>query len=179
LNKYIFNLLVFLCLVGGYWLVREIDVPESVHHNFRAKELAHPFVVNDLKRPEQQVTLDDFAGQPLIMNFWASWCRVCSGDRPYVQQLSQLVQQSSFNLLHIASYDDQRSALKAEGIPMGRGVLEVLDADGDVAIGYRVRSIPATILMNHKHQIILRHEGPLGDKGIEDFKAALERMKRS
>jgi thiol-disulfide isomerase/thioredoxin len=179
LNKYIVNFAIFLCLVGGYWLVRELDVPESIHHNFRAKELAHPFVVQDLKRPEQQLTLDDFAGQPLVMNFWASWCRVCTGDRPYVQQLSRLVQENSLSLLHIASYDDQSSALKVEGIPMGASVLEVLDSDGDVAIRYRVRSIPSTILMNDKHQIILRHEGPLGDKGVEDFKAALARLKRS
>lgn len=35
----------------------------------------------------KEVNLSDFKGKPVLLNFWAGWCRPCVEEMPYLQQV--------------------------------------------------------------------------------------------
>jgi len=35
----------------------------------------------------QTVSLNDFRGKPVLLNFWATWCGPCRGEMPYMEQV--------------------------------------------------------------------------------------------
>ena len=53
-----------------------------------AAEVGKPapdFRLSDLAGEE--VNLSDFEGKPVLLNFWAGWCRPCKEEMPYLQQV--------------------------------------------------------------------------------------------
>ena len=59
------------------------DLPPAEEVN--AGNAAHDFQLPDLD--EKPVSLSDFQGKPILINFWASWCRPCRTEMPYIQQV--------------------------------------------------------------------------------------------
>ena len=38
---------------------------------------------------DQPVSLSQFKGQVVLLDFWASWCKPCIGDLPYLRQVKE------------------------------------------------------------------------------------------
>ena len=47
------------------------------------------------------VALSDFAGQPIIINYWASWCGPCRVEFPHLQEAYEQYQDESVVLLAV------------------------------------------------------------------------------
>jgi thiol-disulfide isomerase/thioredoxin len=54
----------------------------------RINEAAPNFTVADAQR---SVTLDQFRGKPVVLNFWASWCAPCVEEMPSLVQLQKIM----------------------------------------------------------------------------------------
>lgn len=54
----------------------------------RINEAAPSFTVADAQR---SVTLDQFRGKPLVLNFWASWCAPCVEEMPSLVELQKIM----------------------------------------------------------------------------------------
>src|ERR1700733_11404459 len=64
-----------------------------------------PATVPDLKLPDlagQQKSLRAFLGQPLIINFWATWCAPCRREIPLLRELRQRHQAEHLEVVGIA-----------------------------------------------------------------------------
>jgi thiol-disulfide isomerase/thioredoxin len=64
-----------------------------------------PEAVPDLRLPDlagQEKSLRDFLGQPLIINFWATWCAPCRREIPLLQQLRQAHHDEGLEIVGIA-----------------------------------------------------------------------------
>jgi len=35
----------------------------------------------------QYISLSDLRGKPVLLNFWATWCKFCRDEMPYLQQV--------------------------------------------------------------------------------------------
>jgi cytochrome c biogenesis protein CcmG, thiol:disulfide interchange protein DsbE len=100
----------------------------------------------------QHVSLSQYAGKPVIVNFWASWCAPCQQETPllaswYKQQHGKVV------LLGLDENDSAASALKfahAKGVSYPIG----FDPNTTVATAYGVDALPQTFFLNAKHQIV-------------------------
>ena len=71
-----------------------------------------PDTVPDLTMPDlagQPKSLRDFLGQPLIINFWATWCAPCRREIPLLQQLRHAISATGLQVVGIAV--DFRSAV--------------------------------------------------------------------
>ncbi|MBX2867176.1 MAG: TlpA family protein disulfide reductase, partial [Acidiferrobacterales bacterium] len=61
------------------------------------REPAKKFSLNDLTG--EQIALEDFQGQVLLVNFWATWCPPCVHELPSIQALKDHFSDQSFEVL--------------------------------------------------------------------------------
>jgi len=86
-----FGLLVLTVIVGGlFWLDRrDEDDPDTGALDGRSPELGEPAPLFALRDTGGDVVeLADFEGQPVWLNFWATWCGPCREELPDIQALS-------------------------------------------------------------------------------------------
>jgi cytochrome c biogenesis protein CcmG/thiol:disulfide interchange protein DsbE len=101
-----------------------------------------------------QITLSRrYAGQPVIVNFWASWCEPCQRETPLLAGWYK--QHTSVNLIGLDENDSSASAwkfAKAKGVtyPLGFDpVTSVASAYGIAGAG-----IPQTFFLDARHRIV-------------------------
>ena len=117
-----------------------------------AYQAAAGFSLPALGQQGQQVSLSQYQGKPLIVNFWASWCAPCQQETPllaswYKQQHGHVV------LLGLDENDSAANALafvKAKGVTYPIG----FDPNVNVAGKYGVNGLPQTFFLNARHQIV-------------------------
>jgi cytochrome c biogenesis protein CcmG, thiol:disulfide interchange protein DsbE len=113
---------------------------------------APAFTLAALGKPGQQVSLSQYRGKPVIVNFWASWCEPCMQETPllaswYKQQHGRVV------LLGLDENDTAADALKfaaAKGVSYPIG----FDPNVTVAPAYNVDGLPQTFFLNAEHRIV-------------------------
>lgn len=59
---------------------------------------------------DQRLRLSDYAGQVVLVNFWASWCYPCLVEMPEFQKIYDQFKQRGFIVLAIAVFDELPSA---------------------------------------------------------------------
>jgi len=120
---------------------------------------AHAFTLPALGKAGQQVSLSQYQGRPVIINFWASWCAPCQQETPlladwYRQQHGREV------LLGLDENDTAANAVKfaaAKGVSYPVG----FDPSTGVAIDYGVDALPQTFFLDARHRIVDHVLGPL------------------
>jgi thiol-disulfide isomerase/thioredoxin len=117
----------------------------------------------------KQTSLRDLKGKVIFFNVWASWCPPCRGEMPGINRLyREMGDQVAFVLL---SVDDNRKRLDHYLAQKGYQ-LPVYLPDSALAAPYKTQSIPATFLIDHRGQLVFRHEGAL-DYDTPTFRALL------
>jgi cytochrome oxidase Cu insertion factor (SCO1/SenC/PrrC family) len=104
--------------------------------------------------------LADFAGQPAVINFWASYCPPCKAEMPLLQQL--VGRQSGVQLVLINEGDSAqaaRSFLSSVGIHQAA----LLDSDLGVGHAYGVSPLPMTVFVRADGTISGRQIGQLSE----------------
>ncbi|HWE87449.1 MAG TPA: TlpA disulfide reductase family protein [Terracidiphilus sp.] len=55
----------------------------------------------------QKVTLDNYKGKALLINFWATWCGPCKLETPWLVELRNQYASKGFEILGVDSEDDE------------------------------------------------------------------------
>jgi cytochrome c biogenesis protein CcmG/thiol:disulfide interchange protein DsbE len=100
----------------------------------------------------------DFRGQVVLINVWASWCAACKQEHPVLMRMAQEKRVPLIGL----NYKDQRAdalnTLRAEGDPYD---VSLVDADGRVGLDWGVYGVPETFLVDKTGVIRYKHIGPI------------------
>ena len=99
----------------------------------------------------QTVSLRDFQGSPVLLNFWASWCGPCRFEMPFLQEISEEVKWKALDL-EVIAVNLGESAAEARGFMEGSGFTfkVLLDRTGKVGDVYNIRSIPTTFFIDER-----------------------------
>ena len=104
---------------------------------------------------KSSLSLSNFKGKPVVLNFWASWCAPCKEEMPLLESTWKQVQGKDVVFLGV-DFQDSNSAginfLQANSVTYPI----VLDADGSVAFKYGVTSLPQTIFINQHGTVMSR-----------------------
>jgi cytochrome c biogenesis protein CcmG/thiol:disulfide interchange protein DsbE len=129
--------------------------------------------VLDNKRPIPSVdikTLDgksfnsanfDNGGKPMIINFWATWCKPCIAELTNIDEVyEEWIKETGVKVIAV-SIDDSRNATKVAPFVNGRGwSYEVyLDPNSDLKRALNVNNPPQTFLINGNKEIVWQHNG--------------------
>jgi cytochrome c biogenesis protein CcmG/thiol:disulfide interchange protein DsbE len=105
------------------------------------------------------VSLNQYKGKPVIVNFWASWCTVCQTETPllaswYKQEHGQIA---------LIGLDENDTTAKALAFAHAKGVTYTLGFDPltTVAAPYDIDALPQTFFLNAKHRIVERVLGAM------------------
>jgi len=101
-----------------------------------------------------QVALSTYRGQPLIVNFFASWCEPCKTETPLLARFYR-TEKGKMALVGLDENDtlgNATSFTRADGVgyPVG------WDPHFAVASAYGVNALPQTFFLNARHQIVHR-----------------------
>ncbi len=171
-------------LLDRYWdFVRNTDYPEFNDKVVAAYEKALKQTVGapapDFKLNDELgrvVTLSNYRGQVVLLNFWASWCRPCMAKMRMMQPIEEELKSKGVVFMNVSldrNESDWKRAIQS-GDFGGVHLLANGDIDSQVATDYEVRILPQYFLINKEGQFA---EKPEKFKP-EDLKLTLNRLSR-
>jgi thiol-disulfide isomerase/thioredoxin len=116
----------------------------------------------DLKSLEgKTVNTIDFenSGNPIVISFWATWCKPCAKELDAISELYDEWQNESGVKVIAISIDDSRNTAKVAPYANGKDwPFDIyIDANSDLKRALNVNAIPHTFLLNGKKEIIWQH----------------------
>jgi peroxiredoxin len=131
-------------------------------------DAADDFSLNDLDG--NLVTLSDFRGRPVMLNFWATWCLPCRVEMPELQQALHDYQDENLVVLAI-NQQESPEAVEEFFEEFDLSLTPLLDSEGTVGQRYRMLNLPGTVFINPDGQITAIHRGILAREQIDEYLA--------
>ncbi len=126
--------------------------------------LAPDFTLIDLKGNE--VTLSDFRGKTVFINFWATWCPACRAEMPEIEAVYQEYKDNGVVVIgvDILEPEDVVRQFVEQG---GYSWTFVLDATGAVSDDYRIVAIPTSFFIDREGIIQAVNIGAMTKRALE------------
>lgn len=129
------------------------------------------FIEPDIKG--DSLSLSQFRGKYILLDFWASWCKPCRAGNPELIRLYKKYKEKGIEFIGIAddngSENKWKSAVEKDNINIWRHIL-----DKRIGDNYAVHSIPLQILID-PNGIIIRRFGEGGEPN-ENISRSLEKL---
>ena len=132
---------------------------------------APDFSMPSLQDEGGTITLADFRGQPVVLNFWASWCVPCRKEMPALQRVSEATE-GQVAFLGV-NHQDGRNGANRLLEETGVSYPSVFDPGGGLAERYRLFGMPSTFFISADGHILEEHTGELTE---DDLVARIERL---
>lgn len=132
-------------------------------------DAAHDFALQDLDGNSHR--LSDFAGQPVIINFWATWCGPCRIEMPELQAAYAQYQDDGLVILAVDQAESADAVRRFFVEEMGLTFTPLLDSEQQVSRLYGVTAFPSTFFVNGDGIITAVHRGPMASSQIEAYLA--------
>lgn len=146
----------------GRWL--QEDPNDGVAGDGPAALVGHPRPPFTLGAADgRRVSVTDFEGEVLLVNFWATWCTPCRAEMPMLDALHDDLSGKGLAVVGIALDDVARAREFAERLDIG---YTILVGAGDVmatglAYGNRAGLLPYTVLVDREGTVRWTYLGEL------------------
>jgi len=124
-----------------------------------------------LLRGDGSMALSDLRGQPVVLNFWASWCGPCKDEAPVLAAAAPRWEEQGVVFLGVDSQDKEDDAIAFEE-RYGITYDSVVD-DGSLAAEYGVFGFPETFFIDADGVIRAKQVGPIDAETLETYLASI------
>jgi thiol-disulfide isomerase/thioredoxin len=117
------------------------------------------------------LSLSDFKGKPVIINYWATWCIPCKVEMPLLQRYANQYQ----NDLIVLAVNDGEPVEKVKSFVQGLNLTlpVLLDPNETVTQLYRIRGFPSTMFIDRDGKIRYQHIGILNEEELKGYLSEL------
>lgn len=119
----------------------------------------------------RQVSLADFAGKPVVINVWGSWCPGCIAEAEALRQFAEDHPEAQ-----LVGVDLQDTSAAARDFYQRTGWTHpsVFDPDGSIAFSLGLQGTPSTFFLDREHRLVTRIVGETDYAGfVRGLEAAL------
>lgn len=113
-----------------------------------------------------KVSLNDFGGKLLLLNFWGTWCAPCVQEVPSLNELQKRLGKSGLVVLGV-SVDNNDAAYKAFLKRFNVVYSTSRDSERNVSMAYGTYKFPETYLIDKNGKVLQKYIGP-PEKGWTD-----------
>lgn len=193
LRSLVLPLAMLTAIVGGLWWWENRDTGSSVNDaRYGIVELpaalnptgqspstdvgraAPDFLLESLGGSE--LRLSDLQGQPVIVNFWATWCPPCREEIPVLVDAYDAQQPGKFTIVGV-NLQEADSQVQGFVDEFGMTFPVVIDRDSEVADTWRikgpVRGLPASYFIDKRGVVRNVFYGPLTERELDERLKAL------
>ncbi len=130
--------------------------------------LARDFTLRTLDGTE--VSLSDYRGNVVLINFWATWCPPCTAEIPDLEAAYRERQDEGFVVLGV-NEEESREQVEPFVIALNMTYPVLLDESGRVLRLYRGVGLPMSVIVDQEGVIRARHVGYLPAEQLERYLA--------
>ena len=162
------------------WANRATRFPSAraAKTNQESKSSPVDFTVKDLE--DRDVTLSQFKGKVVLVNFWATWCGPCRIEIPWLTEFQQKYDARGFTVLGVAMDEEGKSTVapfvekerfKVRGTPQPMNYPIVLGSDAIADKFGGLVGFPTSVLISKDGRVVKRVDGLVSydeiDKAIQ------------
>jgi peroxiredoxin len=104
------------------------------------------------------VSLGQYKGQVVMLNFWASWCGPCRQEMPLLDSIYTKYKRMGFTLIGVNVEPDSKSANDwLKQTPVSFPIL--YDKESKVSRMYDVEGMPSTVIIDRAGKVRVLHRG--------------------
>jgi cytochrome c biogenesis protein CcmG, thiol:disulfide interchange protein DsbE len=111
---------------------------------------------------DRTVSMADLAGQPVVVNFWASWCLACIEEHPVLNRAWKRYSAEGLQMLGVVYQDTPDNAVGYLE-KYGGDWTQLVDPKSRAAIDFGVYGVPETFFIRRDGVITHKHLGPVTD----------------
>lgn len=159
-----FALLLMLATLGYNLLSKkykpQVNTLSSSSQNQATKETAPDFTVKDTNG--NNVSLSDFKGKPVVLNFWASWCPPCKAEMPDYEKMYRQYSAKGvvFMMVNLTDGDRETTATAQKFLKDSHYTFTAyFDTKYSASDAYSISSIPDSIFIDKGGNIVNTYEG--------------------
>jgi peroxiredoxin len=104
----------------------------------------------------RQVSLSDFKGKIVLVNFWATWCPPCIEEMPSMEKLYQRFKGEDFVLLAVNAEENGKQLVEGFLKKHNFSFPILLDEDAKVQQLFNVFRFPETVIINRHGEIVTK-----------------------
>jgi len=149
-----------LIIFVGIWTLMGTFTNKTVHSEtevgVEVGMKAPDFTINNVNGKE--VSLSDYQGTKVFLNFWASWCPPCREEMPSIQKLHK--NYDNIKVLAVNAGENKDKVLNYL-MENNFSFTTLLDENGKVTTDYLIRGIPSTFVIDKEGIIVRKQRGAI------------------
>lgn len=122
-----------------------------------AKEPAPDFTLPTFP-DDAKISLQDFKGRVVYLDFWATWCPPCRKSFPWMDEMHERYKEDGLTIIAV-SVDKKRELIEEFIKKMEPAFIIAHDPAGKVAKSYKLRGMPSSYLIDRNGVLAKVHMG--------------------
>ena len=143
--RWLIEILIIIIILGG--------IRTWQQHGMISGE-APEIMLNDLSG--KTVHLNDYKGKPLLLHFWATWCKICEFEQDWINEIDKDWQVLSIASLSSGTEEEIRRYMKQHNIEHWQ---TIIDKDNSLTEHYGITVMPSTFVIDSNGEIRFKEVG--------------------
>ena len=124
--------------------------------------------------PGQRISLSQFEGQPVVINFWFPSCPPCVAEMPdfekaYQNHKANGLRMIGIQLVGLDTAEDGQAFIEELGINYMIGADQQNGSGGEILMNYKISGFPTTVFLDADHNIVRTWTGALDHEKLEEL----------